>query len=141
MTNGQLDLDAYDAYSPAFYSAGNLIVYCCFFPFYTLTFVFIILDFWRPLAKAYRRMCSAAWSQIKYMFFSLHSAAISFGTGNFRQGFHHLVHMMDGEGSVYDGFDDPFTQMMRNCKEVPDWWFFIIAVIAFISAIIILKTW
>lgn len=141
MINGQLDLDAYNSYSPAFYSAGNLVVYCCFFAFYTLTFVFIVLDFWRPLTKAYRRMCSAAWSQIKYMFVSLHNAATSFGTGNFRQGFHHLFHMMDGEGSVYDGFDDPFTQMMKNYKEVPDWWFFIIAVIAFIFAIIILKTW
>ncbi|KAI4754027.1 OPT-domain-containing protein [Aureobasidium sp. EXF-3400] len=141
MTNGRLDYDEYYKYSPAFYSAGNLVLYSAFFAFYTLTFVFIILDFWRPLAEAYKRMGAAGWSQIKNMSSRSRQAMASFASGNIRQGFHHLVHLMDGEGSVYDGFHDPFTQMMRNYKEVPDWWFLIIALISFIFAIIILKTY
>ncbi|KAI5200374.1 hypothetical protein AUEXF2481DRAFT_43913 [Aureobasidium subglaciale EXF-2481] len=141
MENGRLNYEEYEKYSPAFYGAGNLVGYSAFFAFYTLTFVFIILDFWRPLSQAYRRMGSAAWSQLKNMATRAKSVVTSLARGGFKQAGHHMMHLMDTEGSMYDGFNDPFTRMMQNYKEVPDWWFLIIALISFIFAIIILKTY
>ncbi|KAG9958111.1 OPT-domain-containing protein, partial [Aureobasidium melanogenum] len=141
MVDGRLDYEEYSNYSPAFYSAGNLVQYSAFFAFYTLTFLFIILDFWRPLVQAYRSMASAGWSQLKNMGVRSKRTMASLASGNSKEACHHLFHLMDGEGSVYDGFHDPFTQMMRNYKEVPDWWFLIIAFVSFIFAIIILKTY
>jgi OPT family small oligopeptide transporter len=138
VNNGVLDEAAYQAYSPAFYGAGNLVVYGAFFAFYTLTFVFILLDSWRPLVKAYRQIAFAAYKQVKHAFSSLKSATSSLAKGNFKEGFHHLYHMLDDTTSVYDGFDDPFTNMMRNYAEVPDWWFLAILVVSFIFAIILL---
>jgi len=134
MNGGILDEAAYKAYSPAFYSAGNLLVYGAFFAFYPLTFVFIILDSWRPITHAYRQISAAAYSQVKHMLFSLKSAASSMAKGEFRESMRYLYHMMDGKGSIYDGFDDPFTKMMRNYAEVPDWWFLAIVVVSFIFA-------
>lgn len=141
MNGGILDEAAYKAYSPAFYSAGNLVLYGAFFAFYPLTFVFIILDSWRPIIKAYRSMLDAAYKQVKYFFWSLGSAGKSLAKGEFRNCAHHLYHIMDDTTSVYDGFDDPFTQMMRNYPEVPDWWFLAIAVVSFVIGLIILTEW
>lgn len=39
--NGVLNEQAFKDYSPAFYSAGNMVVYACFFAFYPFTFVFV----------------------------------------------------------------------------------------------------
>ncbi|KJZ76510.1 hypothetical protein HIM_04239 [Hirsutella minnesotensis 3608] len=132
----QLKEDAYQAYSPAFYSAGNLVLYGCFFAFYPLTMVFIVLDAWRPLLKAIKLMLSAAGSSIKSVYSSLINAVTSLGRGGRRQ---------TGDktkSSIYDGFDDPLTRIMRaNYAEVPDWWFLIIALVSFIFAIIILSQW
>jgi OPT family small oligopeptide transporter len=141
MVDGRLDYEEYSNYSPAFYSAGNLVTYSAFFAFYTLTFVFIILDFWRPLTQAYKRMAQAAWSLARNIGSKSKQALASLAKGDMKQSLHHTAHLMDGEGSVYDGFNDPFTRMMRNYKEVPDWWFLAIAAIAFAFAIIILKTY
>lgn len=126
MNGGALDQAAFEAYSPAFYSAGNLVVYGAFFVYYPLTFVFILLDSWRPIVQAYRQMGVAAASQVKRMFTSLTAAMSSFSKGKIGQGFQHLYHMLDDTTSVYEGFDDPFTNMMRNYAEVPDWWFLVI---------------
>ncbi|PTB63600.1 OPT-domain-containing protein [Trichoderma citrinoviride] len=109
---GVLNETAYKEYSPAFYSAGNLVVYGAFFAFYPLTMVFILLDAWRPLLKAYKSMTNAAISTTKRIL-----------------------------SSIYDGFDDPLTNLMRSYPEVPDWWFLIIALVAFIFAIIIVTHW
>jgi len=46
-----------------------------------------------------------------------------------------LAGIVSNDSSIYDGFDDPFTKMMRNYPEVPDSWFLIIAFIAFIFAL------
>jgi OPT family small oligopeptide transporter len=138
MDGGVLDEAAYLAYSPAFYSAANLMAYGAFFAFYTLTFVFILLDSWRPIVKAYRQIAVTGYAQAKRIFSSLKSATSSLAKGKFGECFHHLYHMMDDTTSVYEGFDDPFTNMMRNYAEVPDWWFLAIIVISFIFAIILL---
>ena len=138
MNNGVLDEVAYQGYSPAFYGAGNLVVYGAFFAFYTLTFVFILLDSWRPIMKAYRQVGVSGYLQVKRVLASLKAAASSLARGKVRECFHHIYHMMDDTTSMYDGFDDPFTNMMRNYAEVPDWWFLFIVLVSFIFAIILL---
>ncbi|KAL7929768.1 OPT oligopeptide transporter domain-containing protein [Trichoderma chlorosporum] len=138
---GVLNEEAYRQYSPAFYSAGNLVVYGAFFAFYPLTMVFIILDAWRPLLKAYRSMSSAAITSIKKVFVGLRDAITSLAKGDVRGAGRHLSSILNDEGSIYDGFDDPLTKLMRSYPEVPDWWFLIIALIAFIFAIVIVAHW
>ncbi|KAK0732321.1 oligopeptide transporter protein [Lasiosphaeris hirsuta] len=137
-----LDETAYQEYSPAFYSAGNLVVYGAFFAFYPLTMVFILLDTWRPILKAYRSMTSSAVSSIARLFTHLKNAVSSLVRGHFREAGRHLVSILTGDdSSIYDGFDDPFTKMMRNYPEVPDWWFLTIAFVAFIFAIVVVTNW
>ncbi|KAK6063067.1 OPT family small oligopeptide transporter [Seiridium cupressi] len=138
---GTLVEEDYQSYSPAFYSAGNLLLYGAFFAFYPLTMLFILLDSWRPLLKAYRSMTVAALSTFKKIFVGIKNAAASLARGNVREAGRHLYHMMSDETSIYDGFDDPFTQLMRSYPEVPDWWFLIIALVAFIFAIVIVTNW
>jgi len=47
----------------------------------------------------------------------------SLAKGHVREAGKYIYNMMNDETSVYDGFDDPFTNMMRKYPEVPDWWF------------------
>ncbi|KAJ5725985.1 uncharacterized protein N7483_007342 [Penicillium malachiteum] len=138
---GTLNESAYQAYSPAFYSAGNLLLYGAFFAFYPLTMVFILLDSWRPLLKAYKSSANAAVSSIRGTIIGIKNATKSLAKGNVREAGQHLSNVMNDGTSIYDGFDDPFTKLMRNYPEVPDWWFLIIALIAFIFAIIITTNW
>ncbi|KAK1751536.1 oligopeptide transporter 2 [Echria macrotheca] len=133
-----LNQTAYEEYSPAFYSAGNLVVYGAFFAFYPLTMVFIMLDMWRPILKAYRSMATSIASGSKRLFTSLKDTGVALSKGQVREAAHHLRHAMNDGTSIYDGFDDPFTKMIRAYPEVPDWWFLIIAFISFIFAIIVL---
>ncbi|KAG5979052.1 hypothetical protein E4U55_005617 [Claviceps digitariae] len=138
--NGTMNEEAYKAYSPAFYSAGNLLTYGVFFAFYPLTMVFIIFDMWRPILKAYRSMTSAAISTIKKVVIGVKHAVVSLCKGQVREAWQHLC-MSEDKTTIYDGFDDPLTNLMRHYPEVPDWWFLMIAFVAFIFAIIIIKNW
>jgi OPT family oligopeptide transporter len=138
---GILSEEAYKAYSPAFYSAGNLLVYGAFFAFYPLTMVFIALDAWRPILRAYKSMSRAAISSISSFIKGVKNATASLARGNVREAGRHLYNIMDDGTSIYDDFDDPFTNMIRNYPEVPDWWFLMIALVAFIFAIIIVAHW
>ena len=138
VADGVLNEAAYQAYSPAFYSAGNLVVYAAFFAFYPLTMVFIILDSWRPLSKAFREAGRSAFLQIKRIFTEFGAAVGSLVTGHFKDCGRHLAAMMDDQTSVYDGFDNVLTNIMRKYPEVPDWWYLAIVLVSFIFSIILL---
>lgn len=138
---GYLNDTAYAEYSPAFYSAGNLLVYGAFFAFYPLTMLFILLDAWRPLLRAYKSMMHAAVSSVRKLVVGTTRAAQSAFRGKFREAGQHLRSILNDGTSIYDDFDDPFTNLMRNYPEVPDWWFLAIALIAFIFAIVIVTNW
>ncbi|KAJ5613939.1 hypothetical protein N7528_007593 [Penicillium herquei] len=138
---GTLNEDAYKAYSPAFYSAGNLLVYGAFFAFYPLTMVFIILDSWRPLLAAYKSTTKAAIASIRGIIIGVKNAIKSLAKGNVREAGQHLYNCFNDGTSIYDDFDDPFTKLMRSYPEVPDWWFLMIALVAFIFAIVIVTNW
>ncbi|KGQ03796.1 Oligopeptide transporter 2 [Beauveria bassiana D1-5] len=138
---GTLNQTAYEAYSPAYYSAGNLVVYGAFFAFYPLTFVFIFLDAWRPLWRATKSMCASV-AEVTARFFSgIASSAGSLVRGRFGDSARHLYNIGKTESSIYDGFDNPLTDLVRKYPEVPDWWFLMIALISFIFSIIILTQW
>lgn len=139
-STGVLDEAAYQAYSPAFYSAGNLLVYGAFFAFYPLTMVFILLDSWRPLLIAYKSSMNAAFQTIRDAAVATTRATSALCRGNVREAFGHLRNMGSG-GSIYDSFDNPLTKLMRAYPEVPDWWFLTISLVSFIFAIIIVTTW
>lgn len=136
-----LNETAYQNYSPAFYTAGNLMVYGAFFAFYPLTMVFVCLDAWRPLVKAFKSMFWSALALVKRVTVTIGRIIGCISTGRFGEAFKHVSGMMSVDESIYDGFDDPLTMLMRNYAEVPDWWFLIIALISFIFSIVILTTW
>ncbi|KID94668.1 oligopeptide transporter protein, partial [Metarhizium majus ARSEF 297] len=138
---GALNEADFEAYSPAFYSAGNLLLYGAFFAFYPLTMVFILLDAWRPLLKAYKSMMVSILTTIRQIVVGVKNTASSLLKGNVREAGRHLYNMMNDETSMYDAFDDPFTNLMRNYPEVPDWWFLMIAFISFILAIVVVTNW
>ena len=139
--NGFLIESEYQAYSPAFYSAGNLVLYGAFFAFYPLTMVFIILDAWRPLLRAYKSITRAGFSLVSKTLVATKRAAGALFRGQVREAGRHIYEIMNDGTSIYDEFDDPFTNLMRAYPEVPDWWFLSIAFVAFIFAIVIVANW
>ncbi|KAJ6787667.1 hypothetical protein PWT90_09570 [Aphanocladium album] len=130
--------DKYKEYSPPFYTAGNLVTYGAFFMFYPVTMVFVLLDAWRPLLKAFRSMARAVKETVVGIFRSISNILGALARGNVREAGKHVYAMFSSDGSIYDGFDDPFTQIMRKYPEVPDWWFLAIALLAFVFAIVVL---
>lgn len=132
---------AYENYSPAFYSAGNLMLYGAFFAFYPLTMVFICLDAWKPILRAFKAMGKAVVQTTKKLVTVTAKTIGCICTGRFREAGRHINSLMVEDGSIYDGFNDPLTEMMRKYPEVPDWWFLIIALISFIFAIVIVTHW
>lgn len=139
-STGVLNETAYLEYSPAFYSAGNLLVYGAFFAFYPLTMVFIILDSWRPLLNAYKSSMNAAIETIGNMAVGAKRATSALCKGNVREAFGHLRNP-GGSSSIYDAYDNPLTNLMRAYPEVPDWWFLTISLVSFVFAIIIVTNW
>lgn len=129
----------YEKYSPPFYGAASLVSYGAFFAFYPFTMIFIFLDAWRPIAKAYRSTWQAMKAFSRKLFSGIKDGAVSLSRGDLR-GAWQALSLNDGT-SVYDGFDDPFTNLMRAYPEVPDSWFLLIAFISFIFAIIICVHW
>lgn len=138
---GTLNQTAYEEYSPAFYSAGNLVVYGAFFAFYPLTFVFIFLDAWRPLWRATKSMCTSVAELTTRILSGVGKSVGALARGRVVDSGRHLLNISQTESSIYDGFDNALTDLVRKYPEVPDWWFLIIALISFIFSIIILKEW
>ncbi len=141
MDGSRLDEKKYKSYSPPFYSAANLVVYGAFFLTYPLMFFYVLLDQWRIVMKA----CGDIWKLIKDGFLNVINETKAAGSalvhGDIKGFFVHLTTIFLDKGSVYDGFDDPFTRAMRKYPEVPNWWFYIVVLISFIFAIIILEVY
>lgn len=131
--------DKYKAYSPPFYSAGGLLTYAVVFILYPLTMVFVVLDAWRPILKGFRLLFATARDSAKSFAVGVSRAVRSLTEGEFKQAFRHIYAISHSGRSVYDGFDDPFTQMMRRYPEVPDSWFLFLlaASLAFALAVLL----
>lgn len=138
---GVLVEEQYKSYSPAFYSAANLVLYGAFFAFYPLTMVFVTLDAWRPISKAFGQQFKDLILLVKNVFVGTKDAVKALASGDVRGAGRAVYKIFNDGTSVYDGFDDPLTQLMRAYPEVPDWWFAAIGVIAFIFSIIVVTNW
>ncbi|ERS95325.1 uncharacterized protein SPSK_01435 [Sporothrix schenckii 1099-18] len=138
---GAFNETAYLEYSPAFYGAGNLTLYGAFFAFYPLTMVFILLDSWRPLLRAYKSSLKAGLGFLRQMVVGTKNAVVALAKGDVRGAGRHLASIFSSDVSIYDEFDDPFTQLLRAYPEVPDWWFTVIFLVSFVFAIVILAHW
>ncbi|KAK9475197.1 OPT oligopeptide transporter protein-domain-containing protein [Dipodascopsis tothii] len=107
LTNGLLDQEKYQNYSPPYYTASNLMVYGSFFALYPLAFVHTMLH------------------EGKHIYNSLKTFALE-------------VFKKD-KRPIYEAYDDPHSRMMRNYREVPDWWFLIVLVVSLVLSIVCIK--
>ncbi|AET38439.1 Opt2p Ecym_2739 [Eremothecium cymbalariae DBVPG len=114
----KVDEAKYQTYSPPYYSAGVLVSYGSFLCFYTMVFGFAIIDEFRVLYEAFRD-----W------FFALLSLRHKKS----------WIDMWASDYHVLSEFDDAHSRLMRNYKEVPDWWFFVVLVVAIAFAIIVIE--
>lgn len=139
--DGVLNESEYKTYSPPFYSAGNLLLYGSFFAYYPLTIVFVTLDAWRPLLRAYVAMWRAVIQTTENIIKKSGRILGLTARGQFLQACSEFGSMMNDGTSIYDDFDGPFTRLLRKYPEVPDWWFFTLNLVAFILAIIVITNW
>ncbi|ODV75575.1 small oligopeptide transporter [Cyberlindnera jadinii NRRL Y-1542] len=102
VTNGLLDPQKYQKYSPPFYSAANLLVYGAFFAVYPLSFFYNSYKEWYTIKKAIAMTSSGVEDMLK---------------------------------------GDPTSRMMRKYKEVPDWYYVTILIIAFILSILTVEVY
>ena len=122
LTNGLLDLDKYQAYSPPFYTAGNLVVYAVFFLFYPLSFVY---NTWKE------------WDTIKF--------ALKFMYNDTKEQFQNFsvkkMFKYDDNKRIpaVGKFDDPHSRMMARYKETPDWCYWCILIVSLVLAILCVK--
>lgn len=109
--NSMLVESKYQEYSPPYYSAGNLLVYGGIFAQYPFAFLYVFFTEWASILQCFKQM----YRQIK----------------NFRN--------VSIKSSTYDGFDDPQTRLMKKYKDVPDWWFLVVLVVALVLGILCIK--
>lgn len=86
-------------------------------------------------------MFTAARDTVSNLVIGVKNIIVSCLRCNLHQAKQDYRNMQKASGSIYDGFDNPLTQLLRAYPEVPDWWFLIIAFISFIFSIIILTNW
>lgn len=108
---------------------------------YLLTYSQIILDSWHNLGKSFKAIGVAIKAQVQRTISSLRAAISSLAGGRVRESFRHFLRALDDPTSVYDGFDDPLTNLMRKYPEVPDWWYASIILVAFAFSIILITVW
>lgn len=114
----KLNEKKYQAYSAPYYSAGNLVSYGAFIATYPLLIAYAFITESKILIKALRDWFKSLCSLTKKETW---------------------INMWNGEYHVLDEFDDPHSRMMKNYKEVPDWWYFIILLVTIVISIIVLE--
>jgi OPT family small oligopeptide transporter len=120
LTNGVFDREKYQAYSPPFYTAANIVIYGAFFAVYPLSFFYNSYKEWKTIVKAYKMMIDGIFETFrKWSFKSFISV----------------------DSSSYEKFHDPNSRMMRKFKEVPDWYYVVILLVSFIFAILTVEVY
>ncbi|CEP22695.1 OPT6 [Cyberlindnera jadinii] len=120
ITDGLLDTEKYQNYSPPFYTAANIVIYGAFFALYPLAFFYNSYKEWFTIKTALKMWLSGYQESIKGFSFK------SFLTT---------------EGDTFKNFRDPTSRMMRKYKEVPDWYYVTILIIAFILSILTVEVY
>jgi len=123
LTNGLLDDEKYQKYSPPYYSAANILVYSAFFMFYPFAFLYNGYKEWDTIKFA----CKFIFQNFKESFTSLKAK-------NFKG-----VFVSKDAKSTLSKYDDPHSRMMSKYKEVPDWCFYAILIVSLVLAILCVK--
>jgi len=105
-----LDVEAYEAYSPLYYSAGYNFLFGAFFASYTATILYAILNHWPQLVMGFK-----------------------LGVRNAKE---MCTKTKRGEENEDRPDLDIHYSLIKRYKEVPQWWFFIVALIALVLGII-----
>ncbi|EDO15282.1 hypothetical protein Kpol_455p13 [Vanderwaltozyma polyspora DSM 70294] len=105
----KLDNAKYQEYSAPYYSAGNLVAYGSFIATYPMLIVYSMLTETKLLWSAMKQWTLSLWSLTKK---------------------HTWTNLLTQESCALDEFDDPHSRMMKNYKEVPDWWYFVVLLAA-----------
>ncbi|SCU81636.1 LADA_0C00210g1_1 [Lachancea dasiensis] len=116
-SNWRLDNAKYQAYSPPYFSAGNIATYGTFISFYPMMIVYGFFSETKVIVDA-----------AKTWFTDL----VSLFKKETWQNWNSEVHLLDN-------FDDAHSRSMRKYKEVPDWWYFLIFLISLVIAICVIE--
>lgn len=138
LTNNLFDEAKYQNYSPPFYSAGNLVVYGAFFAYYPLSFVYMLADSWRDMLYATKGVYKDLVFDLgniltrNYRFFS------RLLKGDFKGAREAWNEPGPQRPSMYQGYKDAHSAMMMKYSEAPDWWFFLVLVVSFVFALVVI---
>lgn len=125
LTDGLLDQAKYQAYSPPFYSAANLISYGAFFLFYPFNFLYTSYVHW----DATKLAVSLTYSNLK-------ESLLDLKAGNWKKSFA----VQDNNHTLLK-YDDPHSKMMSRYKETPDWYFWAILVVSVVLGILCVEVY
>lgn len=115
----ELDIAKYQAYSPPFYTAGNLVSYGCFIVCYPLMIVYSMLVHTKLLSSSFKSFGKSVMALRKK---------------------ESWVNMNSSDGGLSE-FHDIHSTMMKKYKEVPDWWYFTILIISVVIGIIVVEVY
>ncbi|KAL6938131.1 OPT superfamily [Hanseniaspora osmophila] len=110
----QFDEAKYQAYSPPFYSAGNLVCYGCFIATYPFLITYYLIMDHKMFYGAFKDWFGALWAMRKK---------------------DSWISLWRDEARALDNFRDPHSRAMARYKEVPDWWFIAVLLLVIIVAI------
>ncbi|KAK8848374.1 opt oligopeptide transporter [Apiospora arundinis] len=115
-SHGMLDVDKYQAYSPAYMAAGNLVIYIAFFALYTASLTYIALNHWFEVTMGFKNLFN------------------SFRRRRRRRRSSKSTRKGGQEGDAADEtrgrYQDVHNRLMRRYPEVPEWWYAVCLVVA-----------
>jgi hypothetical protein len=114
---GHFDKESYEAYSPAYMSAANAIVYLAFFAVYSALVSYAILFHRHEIMLGFRNL--------------YHSLP----------GWRFWRKTERAEKQKAAGYDDLHNRLMSRYPEVSEWWYFLVLVIALIFGMVGISSW
>ncbi|KAL6947991.1 hypothetical protein ACO0OE_002010 [Hanseniaspora uvarum] len=114
----KFDNEAYQKYSPPFYSAGNLVCYGSFIATYPFMITYYLIMDHTMFYAAFKEYFVTLWELRKK------EAWIS---------------LWNDDARVLDQFKDPHSRAMARYREVPDWWYFSVLIVVIIIAVITIE--
>lgn len=142
MTDNKFDEAKYQAYSPAYYSAANIILYGAFFACYPLNIVFVVGENFGLIKRAFSTLFYSIYKDLSQIFKTIGHALGLLFRGQISDASKIVIEgMASSRISVYDTYDDTQCRLMRNYKETPDWWFLVVLIVSFVLGIIVITVY
>ncbi|KAF0268088.1 hypothetical protein FOG48_02838 [Hanseniaspora uvarum] len=114
----KFDNEAYQKYSPPFYSAGNLVCYGCFIATYPFLITYYLIMDHTLFYAAFKEYFVTLWSLRK------------------KESWKNL---WSKEARALDEFHDPHSRAMARYREVPDWWYLLVLIVVVVIAVITIE--